>query len=221
MIGEILTTIVAASSTQIAEEVYKVVVEYLKKKGRKISDSATENEIKNALDAIEAAESVDVKIAEAQSVFGDAIARLASFRHERERQAKNSYNLAWVVLGAGSAIILVGIALTVVGHSVVPGTITSAVGAITSLCSGAIFRFANDANNRLDEASTNLYKIESARVALEVVQKLKNEEEKDAAIKDIASSLGHSRAKRPSGRKNPTSGQRPKKTATQTPAEGA
>jgi ABC-type multidrug transport system fused ATPase/permease subunit len=190
MLDTILITALAGASHQVGEIVLKAVKEYVKKKGKAISESPTESEIIESLASIEAGESTEVKIAEAQDVFDNAISRLATFRGERERQARNSYNLAWVVLGAGSGVVLAGIAWMVVGSSLVPGTVTSAVGAVTSLCSGAIFKFANDANDRLDETSTYLHKIESARMASEIVQKINNEEEKNAAIKQIATSLG-------------------------------
>jgi hypothetical protein len=190
MLETLLVTALAGSSAQVAEVVYNAIKEYLKNKGKTISETPTEGEIIKSLESLEASESTEVKIAEAQNVFHDAISRLGTFRGERERQARYSYNLAWVVLGAGSAVVLVGIVWMVVGSSPVPGTVTSAVGALTSLCSGAIFKFANDANDRLDEASTYLHKIESARMASEIVQKIGNEEERNAAIQQIATSLG-------------------------------
>ena len=79
----------------------------------------------------------------------------------------------------------------VLGASVTPGMITSGVGAVTSLCSGAIFKFANDANDRLDDLAANLHKIETTRMSLEIVQTINNDGERNAAIKQIVDGLNH------------------------------
>lgn len=186
MIESVIMTLVAGSTAHISEILITAFKEYLKKKGEKISEKPTEDELSRSLASLEKRESSTAAITATQNVFGNAISQLGTFRVERERQARNSYNLACTVLAAGSALVLGGIAWMWFGHSVLPGTITSGVGAITSLCSGAIFKFSKEANDRLDDIAANLHKIEATSVALDVVQRITNESERNAAINQLA-----------------------------------
>lgn len=191
MIDALLVTAVTSLSKPAAEILIKAFKEYLRRKGQPISDSPTEEEVVKSLAALEDREPSKVAIAGAQNAFADAASRLGTYHSERERQARNSYNLAWVILGAGSAIVIAGVAWMALGAAVTPGVITSGVGAITSLCSGAVFKFANDANDRLDDLARNLHKIETARLSLEIVQRISNDDERNAAITQIVDSLNH------------------------------
>jgi hypothetical protein len=189
MIESLLVTLVAGSTAQVSKLLIEEFKKYLRKKGEKVSESATEVEISKSLASLEERESSTVAVVEAQNVFGNAISQLAGFRIERERQAKNSYNLACGVLATGSLLVLVGIGWMMLSNSVSPGMVTSAVGAITSPCSGAIFKFSKDANDRLDDIAANLHKIEATRMALEVVQRISDEDERNEAIKQIGANL--------------------------------
>lgn len=189
MLESIVMTLVARSTASAADILVKAFKEYLKRKGERVSESPTEEEIVKSLASLEARESSATAVADAKNVFETATVQLSAYRAERERQARNSYNLAWCVLVGGSMFVLTGIGWMIFGSSVTPGMVTSAVGGIASLCSSAIFKFSNDANDRLDGIALSLHKIESTQMALDVVQKISDETERNNAIKQIVLNL--------------------------------
>ncbi|MBD2681565.1 hypothetical protein H6H03_29770 [Nostoc paludosum FACHB-159] len=70
-----------------------------------------------------------------------------SIATERLRQARQSFNLAWFTTLLCS-IVTVGGAILLLFGTVKEGSITTAAGAISSVCS---LKFAKDANDRLDK----------------------------------------------------------------------
>lgn len=77
-----------------------------------------------------------------------------SIAKERLRQASQSFNLALITTAIFSAITVGGAALIISG-TVAPGTLTIISGAASGVC---CFKFAFDANDRLDKISSYLRK---------------------------------------------------------------
>ena len=117
-----------------------------------------------------------------------------SIRKERLRQARMTFNVALSLATAGVVIIFVGIVLMFQGATT-GGSITAAVGAVSEAASLILFRLNNDTNKRLDSVSHDLGTLESARVAAGLIDRMQNEDEKDAAIRALAQNLSKSRAR--------------------------
>jgi hypothetical protein len=71
---------------------------------------------------------------------------------ERRYQARKSFDLAWHITAASAFVSIVGAVLLLFGH-IPAGTITASSGAVASAC---CFRFAKDANDRLDKLAAEL-----------------------------------------------------------------
>jgi hypothetical protein len=71
---------------------------------------------------------------------------------ERRRQAGVSFNLSFVITTTSAFVSIVGAAQLLLGN-IPAGTITASSGAVASAC---CFRFAKDANDRLDKLATEL-----------------------------------------------------------------
>lgn len=93
MLESIVMTLVARSTASAADILVKAFKEYLKRKGERVSESPTEEEIVKSLASLEARESSATAVADAKNVFETATVQLSAYRAERERQARNSYNL--------------------------------------------------------------------------------------------------------------------------------
>jgi hypothetical protein len=70
----------------------------------------------------------------------------------RRRQPDVSFNLSLVITAASALVSIVGAAQLLLGN-IPAGTITASSGAVASAC---CFRFAKDANDRLDKLATEL-----------------------------------------------------------------
>ena len=77
---------------------------------------------------------------------------LIQIYRERRRQAGVSFNLSFVITAISACVSIVGAAQLLIGH-IPAGTITASSGAVASAC---CFRFAKDANDRLDKLATEL-----------------------------------------------------------------
>lgn len=209
-----LMSMVSGVTKNAADVVARAVADYLRKKGEKVPEAPTGAEIASSLAALDARESSTEAVADVQSIFNASIDQLSTFRGERERQARTSYNLACGVLVVGSLIVLGGVGWMIIGGAVTSAVITSAVGAITSLCSGAIFKLAKEANDRLDAIATDLNRIESTRMSLEIVKLISNEKDRDAAIQKIIANLQTQTVIKPRPASSPRSGKANLQTST-------
>lgn len=112
-----------------------------------------------------------------------------TLRSERLRQAKSAFNAALILAVLGVLIIFGGVALILFKDATVGGAITTAVGAVVEVVSALLFKFSNDAQNRLDEMGRHLNAIETAQITVDIIDKIEDPHKRDDAIRETAKSL--------------------------------
>lgn len=112
-----------------------------------------------------------------------------TLRSERLRQAKSAFNAALVLAVVGVLIIFGGVSLILLKEAAIGGAITTAVGAVVEIVSALLFKFSNDAQNRLDEMGRHLNAIEAAQVAVKLIRKIEDPSKRDDAIRETANLL--------------------------------
>lgn len=112
-----------------------------------------------------------------------------TLRDERIRQARSTFNAAIALVVIGVLIIFVGVALILLRQTTTSGSLTAALGAVTEVISAILFRFHNQTNSKLDELGRELSVIESARIAMMLIEKIEDPAKRDDAIRDAARDL--------------------------------
>lgn len=131
--------------------------------------------------------------AEAQDVSMQAIVaartKAAELRDERMRQAKFTFNAALILSVIGASIIFIGIGLLLFRDASIAGVLSAATGAVIEVISAVLFRFNSQTNNRLDEIGKDLSAIETAQIAMVLIEKIEDPGQRDEAIREAASDL--------------------------------
>lgn len=112
-----------------------------------------------------------------------------NLRGERLRQARAAFNAALLLMVVGILIIFGGVALVVFREAVTGGAVTTAVGAVVEVVSALLFKFSNDAQNRLDDMGRHLNAIEAAQVAVNLIAKIEDPGKRDDAVREAATVL--------------------------------
>lgn len=118
----------------------------------------------------------------AREALGKAQSIADSIRKERLSQAHKTFYVAIGILIVGIAIIFIGAGIAFANGNLGGGGITAAVGAIVNAISALAFKFNRDANQRLDQAQKDLFRIEQARTALSFSSYITDPEKRDEVI---------------------------------------
>ena len=201
MAVDIVTALLASSaSSAVAEAIWKVLRQRLQDKG--VSDVpatiGSPDEIKRA-EAVLVEEPQRFSSAEAHDLTLQSITEAQQtangIRAERMRQARHTFNAALSLAVIGTLIIFGGIVLLIVRESVAAGALTSGVGAVTEVVAAILFRLNHQTNNRLDDVGRDLSAIETARIAVQLIDKIEDPQKRDDAIREAARDLRAHRTK--------------------------
>jgi hypothetical protein len=128
----------------------------------------------------------DVDIASAAELVRPVINEV---RSERLRQARLTFNAAWGLAILGATITIVGLVLMVWRGLVTAGAIATASGVITQFLSRTLFHLNCEANDRLDKNDADLSALETARLALALIEEIQDPGTRDSAILKVAENL--------------------------------
>jgi hypothetical protein len=133
-----------------------------------------------------------------KDLLGAAHDTTKHLRDERMRQARLTFNAAIILVVVGVLIIFVGVALILIRQTTTSGTLTAGLGAIVEVVSAILFRLHNETNNRLDELGKSLGVIESAQIAMALIDRIEDPSKRDDAIREAARELrGHGQSTPP------------------------
>lgn len=127
---------------------------------------------------------------EVYSIINNSYETLSEFRKERERQARNSYNVALSLIIAGIAIVFFGVFL-LFKKSIAEGTITSSVGAISNILGSTIIKFYRDTNNRMDKLNSDLFVLNTTKVRYAMILKISDKNKRDGELSNLISSIAN------------------------------
>ena len=114
---------------------------------------------------------------------------LCNFRKERERQAKNSFNVALSLIIVGVLVVFGGVFL-LFRKNIVEGVLSSVVGSISSIIGGTIIKLYKDTNDRMDKLNADLFTLNSAKVQYAMILKINNEKKRDVELSKLIQSIG-------------------------------
>ena len=114
---------------------------------------------------------------------------LCDFRRERERQAKNSFNVALSLVIIGVLIVFGGIFLFF-KKNIVEGLLSSTVGSISSIIGGTIIKLYKDTNDRMDKLNANLSTLNYVKVQYALILKINDEKKRDVELSMLIKSIG-------------------------------
>ena len=114
---------------------------------------------------------------------------LCDFRKERERQAKNSFNVALSLVIVGVLIVFGGVFL-LFKKNIVEGVLSSTVGSISSIIGGTIIKLYKDTNDRMDKLNANLSTLNYAKVQYALILKINDEKKRDIELSMLIKSIG-------------------------------
>jgi len=114
---------------------------------------------------------------------------LCEFRKERERQAKNSFNVALSLVIVGVLIVFGGVFL-LFKKNIVEGVLSSTVGSISSIIGGTIIKLYKDTNDRMDKLDANLSTLNYAKVQYALILKINDEKKRDVELSALVKSIG-------------------------------
>jgi len=123
------------------------------------------------------------------SVISSTYETLCDFRKERERQAKNSFNVALSLVIVGVLIVFGGVFL-LFKKNIVEGVLSSTVGSISSIIGGTIIKLYKDTNDRMDKLNTNLSTLNYAKVQYALILKINDEKKRDVELSMLIKSIG-------------------------------
>jgi hypothetical protein len=137
-------------------------------------------------------ESVEVKDVyddDIYCVISNTYETLCNFRKERERQAKNSFNVALTLVIVGVLIVFGGVFL-LFKKNIVEGVLSSTVGSISSIIGGTIIKLYKDTNDRMDKLDANLSTLNYAKVQYALILKINDEKKRDVELSMLIKSIG-------------------------------
>ena len=122
-------------------------------------------------------------------IISNTYETLCNFRKERERQAKNSFNIALSLVIVGVLIVFVGVFL-LFKKNIVEGVLSSTVGSISSIIGGTIIKLYKDTNDRMDKLDANLSTLNYAKVQYALILKINDEKKRDVELSMLIKSIG-------------------------------
>lgn len=175
------------------------------REGARDVDSLSEKEIEMAVSSSESLETL-IKAPAGLSeerlriydmeVFEDASNSTEEIYQERIRQARQSFNIASIILIIGLIALFLGIIIAFLG--LMPQGITvAAIGTAFEALGAIILKLNKDANDRIDKLGERANCMKNTLVALEITQRLSRKYLKDQAtmeiIRDIMENCGQPR----------------------------
>lgn len=203
---EVALSVVAPLAAELSKEAVKKLIEHINQKlvekgvpkeeihDLAILDKQSAGQIEVS-DVIVRAKEISSHLSayDELSITSDALSEAhdvtKTLRSERLRQARAAFNAALVLAVLGVLIIFGGIALILFKDATAGGAITTAVGAVVEVVSALLFKFSNDAQNRLDEMGRHLNAIETAQITVDIIDKIEDPCKRDDAIRETAKSL--------------------------------
>jgi hypothetical protein len=206
-LGVVFSELAATLSRRAADEIFdhvkgklvdkgvpKVEIEKLEELERPLLEkgATTHLQVKefiSSAEEISAHLTLDDKLDITNEALSEAHKVTGTLRSERLRQARSAFNAALVLAVLGVLIIFGGISLVLFKDATVGGAITAAVGAVVEVVSALLFKFSNDAQNRLDDMGRHLNAIEAAQVAVKLIGKIEDPAKRDDAIRETVGLL--------------------------------
>ena len=125
----------------------------------------------------------------AEDIFSESHKTATTLRVERMKHTTLTFKAAYIVSIVATLIILFGIAIIVWKGMITKGVITAIVGAAGQVVGTILFRLNNDTNKFLDKASKDLYRIEAAKAAIIMVDKIEDPKKRDNIISETVKNL--------------------------------
>jgi len=122
-------------------------------------------------------------------VISNTYETLCHFRKERERQAKNSFNVALSLVIVGVLVVFGGV-LLLFKKNIVEGVLSSTVGSISSIIGSTIIKLYKETNDRMDKLNANLSTLNYAKVQYALILKIKDEKKRDIELGLLVKSIG-------------------------------
>ncbi len=125
---------------------------------------------------------------EVYSIITTSYESLSTFRVERERQAKTSYNMAITFISIGTILLFFGIILFF-KSSITEGAISTIVGIIPNIIGGTILKFYNETNNRMDKLNDDLFVLNTTKIQYALILKIDDDEERNQQLGKLISNI--------------------------------
>ncbi len=123
-------------------------------------------------------------------IIEDVYQTLSYVRLERERQAKGTYNLSIALIISGAVIVFSGI-LLLFKNKLTSGSLTSGVGAMTTLIGRNILKFYKETNDRMDSINNDLFMLNTIKVQYAIILRISDEHRKNQALDNLISSISN------------------------------
>jgi len=122
-------------------------------------------------------------------VISSTYETLCNLKRERERQAKNSFNVALSLIVVGVLVVFGGVFL-LFRKNILEGVLSSVVGSISSIIGGTIIKLYKDTNDRMDKLNADLFTLNSVKVQYAMILKINNEKKRDVELSRLIQSIG-------------------------------